>query len=72
MIERLFFGERLSVHHDELVTALNRFAIPEAAGLLDPVGAIGRVDNQSLKPVAQSCGAFVIGQRPLRVGERGQ
>src|SRR5262249_11995268 len=49
VIERRFFGESLGVHQDELITALDRFAIPEAAGLIYPVGAFGRVDDQSLK-----------------------
>src|SRR5262249_24776182 len=72
MIERRFLGESLGVHQDELVSPLDRFAIPEAAGLLDPGGAIGRARDQTLKLFAQPCGALVIGRRSLRVGERGQ
>src|SRR5215468_4572670 len=45
MIERRSFGQRICINQHEFIPTLDRFPIPEAAGIIDPVGSFGDVDS---------------------------
>ena len=71
MIEGGAPGPGLGVDENEVVAAFNCLAVPEPAGLADPGGAFGDIDNQTLEAIAKAVRPPVVGERALGAAGRG-
>ena len=71
VIEGGALGLGFGVDEDEVVAALDRLAVPEPGGLVDPGGALGDVDDQTLEALAEAVGSGVVGEGALGGGGEG-
>src|SRR5215831_2566379 len=65
MIEGWLFAKRFRIDHHELASAGHSFAVPELAGLVDPVGSLHNVDSQPLILPTKVRGSSIVGLHSL-------